>query len=46
MVYALAGELFSAHLSEAIGEPPFRRFHGVYADGGNTIKTSVVVDTL
>jgi glucosamine 6-phosphate synthetase-like amidotransferase/phosphosugar isomerase protein len=46
MVYALAGELFAAHLSNAIGEPPFRRFHGVYADGGNTIKTSAVIDTL
>ena len=46
MVYAVAGELFAAHLSEAIGEPPFRRFHGIYEDGANTIKTSVVVDAL
>jgi glucosamine--fructose-6-phosphate aminotransferase (isomerizing) len=46
MVYALAGELFAANLSEVIGEPPFRRFHGAYADGGNTIKTSAVVETL
>jgi glucosamine--fructose-6-phosphate aminotransferase (isomerizing) len=46
MVYALAGELFSAYLSDVIGEPPFRRFHGVYADGGNTIRTSAVLDTL
>jgi glutamine---fructose-6-phosphate transaminase (isomerizing) len=46
MVYAVAGELFSAHLSEVIGEPPFRRFHGVYQEGGNTIKSSAVIDTL
>jgi glucosamine--fructose-6-phosphate aminotransferase (isomerizing) len=46
MVYAVAGELFSAHLSEAIGEPPFRRFHGIYQDGGNTIKSSAVIDSL
>jgi len=46
MVYAVAGELFSAYLSEAIGEPPFRRFHGIYQDGGNTIKSSAVVDAI
>jgi glucosamine--fructose-6-phosphate aminotransferase (isomerizing) len=46
MVYAVAGELFSAHLSEVIGEPPFRRFHGAYEDGGNTIKSSTVIDKL
>lgn len=46
MVYAVAGELFSAHLSEVIGEPPFRRFHGVYEDGGNTIKSSAVIESL
>jgi glucosamine--fructose-6-phosphate aminotransferase (isomerizing) len=46
IVYAVAGELFSAHLSEIIGEPPFRRFHGIYANGGNTIRTSAVVDSL
>jgi glucosamine--fructose-6-phosphate aminotransferase (isomerizing) len=46
MVYAVAGELFSAYFSEVIGEPPFRRFSGAYEEGGNTIKTSVVVDTL
>jgi glucosamine--fructose-6-phosphate aminotransferase (isomerizing) len=46
MVYAVAGELFSAHLSQVIGEPPFRRFHGIYEDGGNTIKTSTVIESL
>ena len=46
MVYAVAGELFSAHLSEAIGEPPFRRFQGVYQHGGNTIRSSTVVDAI
>lgn len=46
MVYAVAGELFSAYLSEAIGEPPFRRFHGIYEDGGNTIKSSAVVEAI
>lgn len=46
MVYAVAGELFSAYLSEVTGEPPFRSFTGAYQDGGNTIKTSVVVDKL
>jgi len=46
MVYAVAGELFSAHLSELIGEPPFRRFDGVYQEGGNSIKSSAVIDTL
>ena len=46
MVYAVAGELFSAYLSEAIGEPPFRRFHGIYQDGGNTIKSSAVLDAI
>ena len=44
LVYAIAGELFSAYLSQVIGEPPFRRFVGVYEDGGNTIKTSAVMD--
>ncbi len=33
-------------LSEAIGEPPFRRFHGIYQDGGNTIRNSMVVDAI
>lgn len=44
MVYAVAGELYSAYLSEVTGEPPFRRFVGVYQDGGNTIKTSQVLE--
>lgn len=44
MVYAVAGELFAAHLSLAIGEPPFRLFQGHYFDGGNTIKSSAVVE--
>jgi glutamine---fructose-6-phosphate transaminase (isomerizing) len=46
MVYAIAGELFSAYLSQAIGEPPFRSFEGSYQEGGNTIKTSAVMDSL
>jgi glucosamine--fructose-6-phosphate aminotransferase (isomerizing) len=46
MVYAVAGELYSAYLAEALGEPPFRAFNGVYADGGNTIKTSAVIESL
>jgi glucosamine--fructose-6-phosphate aminotransferase (isomerizing) len=45
MVYAVAGELFSAYLSQAVGEPPFRGFSGVYDEAaGNTIRTSVVID--
>lgn len=46
MVYAVAGELYSAYLSEVTGEPPFRRFVGVYQDGGNTIKTSQVLESV
>ncbi|MBA3947057.1 MAG: SIS domain-containing protein [Herpetosiphonaceae bacterium] len=46
MVYAVAGELFAAHLSAVTGEPPFRGFSGAYEDGGNTIKTSAVIDSL
>ena len=46
LVYAIAGELFSAYFSEIVGEPPFRGFAAEYADGGNTIKTSAVVDTI
>ena len=30
MVYPVADELFSAYLSEAVGEPPFRAFSGEY----------------
>jgi glucosamine 6-phosphate synthetase-like amidotransferase/phosphosugar isomerase protein len=46
MVYAVAAELYSAYLAEALGEPPFRAFNGVYADGGNTIKTSAVIESV
>ena len=47
MVYAVAGELFSAHLSQAIGEPPFRAFSGAYSEGaGNTIRTSTVIEAV
>ncbi|MEM7346597.1 MAG: SIS domain-containing protein [Chloroflexota bacterium] len=42
MVYAVAGELFSAHLSDATGEPFFRAFSGAYK-AGNTIRDSKVV---
>jgi glutamine---fructose-6-phosphate transaminase (isomerizing) len=45
MVYAVAGELFAAQLSDVVGEPPFRRFSGAY-QGGNTIQTSAVVDSV
>jgi len=47
MVYAVAGELFAAHLSDVVGEPFFRRFSGPYdteATGGNTIRNSRVID--
>lgn len=47
MVYAVAGELFSAHLSEVVGEPPFRAFSGAYNEAaGNTIRTSEVLETV
>jgi glucosamine--fructose-6-phosphate aminotransferase (isomerizing) len=47
MVYAVAGELFSAHLSQAAGEPPFRAFSGAYDEtAGNTIRTSAVVESV
>jgi glucosamine--fructose-6-phosphate aminotransferase (isomerizing) len=45
MVYAVAGELFAAQLSDVVGEPPFRRFSGVYQDG-NTIQTSAVLESV
>jgi glucosamine--fructose-6-phosphate aminotransferase (isomerizing) len=45
LVYAVAGELFAAELSDVVGEPPFRRFSGAY-EPGNTIQTSVVVDSV
>ena len=47
MVYAIAGELFAAHLSDAIGEPFFRRFSGAYdtqnAASAQTIRNSQVL---
>jgi glucosamine--fructose-6-phosphate aminotransferase (isomerizing) len=46
MVYAVAGELFSAHLSQAVNEPPFRGFADVYEPNGITIRNSAVVDTV
>ncbi len=45
MVYAVASELFAAQLSDVVGEPPFRRFSGVY-EAGNTIQTSAVVESI
>jgi glucosamine--fructose-6-phosphate aminotransferase (isomerizing) len=44
MVYAVAGELFSAYLSQAVDEPPFRGFADVYEPGGITIRNSAVID--
>jgi glutamine---fructose-6-phosphate transaminase (isomerizing) len=44
MVYPVAAELFSAHLSQAVGEPPFRSFSGVYEPRGITIRTSAVLE--
>ena len=44
MVYPVAAELFSGHLSEATGEPPFRGFRGVYEPQGITIRNSAVID--
>ena len=46
MVYAVAGELFSAYLSQAVDEPPFRGFADVYEPGGITIRNSAVIDTV
>lgn len=46
MVYAVAGELFSGHLSQAAGEPPFRRFAGAYEPRGITIRNSAVVEAV
>ena len=44
MVYPVAAELFSAHLSQVVGEPPFRGFSGVYEPQGITIRTSAVLE--
>ena len=46
MVYAVAGELFSAYLARAVDEPPFRGFAHVYEPGGITIRNSAVIDTV
>ena len=46
MVYAVAGELFSAYLAQAVDEPPFRGFADVYKPGGITIRNSAVIDTV
>ncbi len=46
MTYAVPGELFSAYLSQAVGEPPFRGFSGVYGANDNTIRTSAVMESL
>ena len=46
MVYAVAGELFSAYLAQAVDEPPFRGFADVYEPGGITIRNSAVIDTV
>jgi glucosamine--fructose-6-phosphate aminotransferase (isomerizing) len=45
MVYAVAGELFAAHLSDVVGEPPFRRTTAAY-EQGNDIRISQVLDSL
>ena len=47
MVYAVAGELFAAHLSDVVGEPFFRGFSEAYdveKHGGNTIRNSQVME--
>jgi glucosamine--fructose-6-phosphate aminotransferase (isomerizing) len=44
MVYAVAGELFSAYLAQAVNEPPFRGFADAYEPGGITIRNSAVID--
>ncbi|MBA2595530.1 MAG: SIS domain-containing protein [Chloroflexia bacterium] len=47
MVYAVAGELFSGYLSQAVGEPPFRGFSAAYDEAaGNTIRTSTVLESV
>lgn len=45
MVYAVAGELFAAHLSDVIGEPFFRASNSAY-EGGNGIRTSAVLERI
>ena len=46
MVYAVAGELFSGHLSQAVSEPPFRGFADAYAPTGITIRNSAVIESV
>jgi hypothetical protein len=46
MVYAVAGELFSGYLSQAVNEPPFRGFADAYAPTGITIRNSAVIDVV
>jgi len=46
MVYAVAGELFSAYLAQVVDEPPFRGFADAYAPTGITIRNSAVIDTV
>lgn len=45
MVYAVAGELFSAHLSDVVGEPFFRRTNATY-EAGNDIRVSQVLESV
>jgi glucosamine--fructose-6-phosphate aminotransferase (isomerizing) len=46
MVYAVAGELYSGYLSQAVSEPPFRGFADVYEPTGITIRNSAVIDAV
>lgn len=43
MVYAVAGELFSAYHYEEVGAVPFRQQNSRYEAGGNTIRSSQVL---
>ncbi|MGH2697929.1 MAG: SIS domain-containing protein, partial [Actinomycetota bacterium] len=45
MVYAVPGELFSAHLADAVGEPFFRTSNPAYSQG-NDIRISRVLEAL
>jgi glucosamine--fructose-6-phosphate aminotransferase (isomerizing) len=44
MVYAVAGELFAAHLADVIGELFFRRSTEAYLQGDNTIRSSNIIE--
>ena len=46
MVYAVAGELFSGHFSQAVSEPPFRGFTAAYEPTGITIRNSAVIGSV